>query len=84
MKNFEKMYTLEKSLKIHIIKQHQYETNFCSISYKFVKYTTAFSIIYYKRNTKKQGDKVLLTISKPVNFLKDNFQHKKLYLRYNS
>ena len=73
MKNFEKMYTLEKSLKIHIIKQQPHNRNFCSISYNFVKYTTAFSIIYYKRNTKIQGDKVLLTISKPINFLKRYF-----------
>lgn len=73
MKNFEKMYTLEKSLKIHIIKQQPHDRNFCSISYNFVKYTTAFSIIYYKRNTKIQGDKVLLTISKPINFLKRYF-----------
>ena len=67
------MYTLEKSLKIHIIKQQPHDRNFCSRSYNFVKYTTAFSIIYYKRNTKIQGDRVLLTISKPINFLKRYF-----------
>ena len=73
MKNFEKMYTLEKSLKIHIIKQQPHDRNFCSRSYNFVKYTTAFSILYYKRNTKIQGDRVLLTISKPIYFLKRYF-----------
>ena len=64
MKKFAKMYTLQQSLKIYIMKRQPHETNFYNISYNFVKYTTAFSIIYYKRNTKIQGDRVLLTISK--------------------